>query len=145
LASGVEELKVQAEKKKLNFEFAKPKENYFVRADEQKLRQVVLNLIDNAIKYTEKGEVKVWLGRTDGSVEFSVKDTGLGMTQDEIANLFQKFVRGPNAPRLHAEGAGIGLYVAKLLMEAHKGQVRAESAGENKGSTFFVKLPEYSG
>jgi signal transduction histidine kinase len=145
LASVVEELKVQAEKKKLNFEFAKPKENYFVRADEQKLRQVVLNLIDNAIKYTEKGEVKVWLGRTDGSVEFSVKDTGLGMTQDEIANLFQKFVRGPNAPRLHAEGAGIGLYVAKLLMEAHKGQVRAESAGENKGSTFFVKLPEYSG
>jgi signal transduction histidine kinase len=150
LASVVEELKVQAEKKKLNFEFAKPKENYFVRADEQKLRQVVLNLIDNAIKYTEKGEVKIWLGkaelssgRTDGSVEFSVKDTGLGMTQEEIANLFQKFVRGPNAPRLHAEGAGIGLYVAKLLMEAHKGQVRAESAGENKGSTFFVKLPEY--
>jgi len=145
LASVVEELKVQAEKKKLKFEFAKPKESYFVRADEQKLRQVVLNLIDNAIKYTEKGEVEVWLGRTDGFVEFSVKDTGLGMTQEEIANLFQKFVRGPNAPRLHAEGAGIGLYVAKLLMEAHKGQVRAESAGENKGSTFFVKLPEYSG
>jgi len=139
----VEELSPQAEKKKLSFKFEKPKENYFVWADEQKLRQVIMNLIDNAIKYTESGGVKVWLGRQDGFVQFSVKDTGLGMIEEEISNLFQKFVRGANAPRLYTEGAGIGLYVAKKLIEEHKGQVWAESAGEDKGSTFFVRLPEY--
>jgi len=59
--------------------------------------------------------------------------------------LFQKFVRGQEASRYHTEGAGIGLYVARQLIEAQKGQVWAESEGENKGSTFFIKMPEMKG
>ncbi|MBU1102846.1 ATP-binding protein [Patescibacteria group bacterium] len=145
VASVAEELALQAAKKKLKLEFANPSQQLFVLADEEKLRQVVMNLIDNAIKYTEKGGVEISLGKTDGHVEFSVKDTGLGMTPEELANLFKKFVRGANAPRYHTEGSGVGLYVAKLLIEAHKGEVWAESEGEGRGSTFFVKMPEYKG
>ncbi len=147
--SVVEELKVQADRKKLKLELVKLEKELWVRADEQKLRQVVMNLIDNAVKYTEKGSVEVSLrelsspGEKESQIQMSVGDTGMGMRPEEIANLFQKFVRGPNAPRLHTEGAGIGLYVAKQLIEAHQGRIWAESEGEGKGSMFFIKLPEW--
>lgn len=141
--SVVEELSLAAQKKKLELKLIKPAENFWVRADAEKLRQVIMNLIDNAVKYTQTGRVEVALAKKDSEILFSVKDTGLGMTKAEIANLFQKFVRGANAPRLYTEGAGIGLYVAKLLVEAHQGQIWAESEGEGKGSTFLVKLREY--
>jgi signal transduction histidine kinase len=141
--SVVEELKIQADKKKLKLELAGPEKELWVWADEQKLRQVVINLIDNAVKYTDKGSVKVLLEEKGDQVQMSVGDTGMGMRPEEIANLFQKFMRGPNAPRLHTEGAGIGLYVAKQLIEAHHGRIWAESEGEGKGSTFFIKLPEW--
>lgn len=141
--SVTEELAPTALKKKLVLDFVKPKKELFVRADEQKLRQVVMNLIDNAVKYTESGLVNVSLGEKDGWAQFSVKDTGIGMEQKEIANLFQKFMRGSEASHYHTEGAGVGLYVAKKLIEEHKGDVWAESEGEGKGSTFFVKLPKW--
>jgi len=143
--SVVEELTPQAEKKKLKFKWATPDENIWVWADEQKLRQVAMNLIDNAIKYTPQGSVEVTLARVDGNVQMAVKDTGMGMKEGEAENLFQKFVRGQEASRYHTEGAGIGLYVARQLIEAQKGQVWAESEGENKGSTFFIKMPEMKG
>ena len=104
-----------------------------------------MNLIDNAIKYTPQGAVDVILERVDGNVQMSVKDTGMGMKKSELANLFQKFVRGTEAPRYYTEGAGIGLYVAKQLIEAHQGRVWVESEGEGLGSTFFIELPEWKG
>jgi signal transduction histidine kinase len=142
--SVADELSLNAQKKGLAFSFKKPAEPLFVRADEQKLRQVALNLVDNAIKYTPKGGVEVEVERKNGSILLSIKDTGMGFKEDEKNQLFQKFVRGNNAPRLHTEGAGIGLYVAKKMLEEHKGEVWAESEGEGKGSTFFVKLPEWT-
>ncbi|TSC53306.1 MAG: hypothetical protein LiPW39_345 [Parcubacteria group bacterium LiPW_39] len=141
--SVVEELRGQADKKKLELKLERPQKELWVRADEQKLRQVVMNLIDNAVKYTDKGSVKVSLKEKDGQVQMSVRDTGMGLRPDEIANLFQKFVRGPEASRYHTEGAGIGLYVSKLLIGEHQGRIWVESEGEGKGSTFFIKLPEY--
>jgi len=138
-----EELDIQAQKKKLKLTVNLPDQDLFVKADEQKLRQVVMNLIDNAIKYTEKGKAEVSLKESDNKVQFSVKDTGMGMKPEEITNLFQKFVRGSEASHYHTEGAGIGLYVARQLVEAHMGRVWAESEGEGKGSTFLVELPEW--
>jgi signal transduction histidine kinase len=84
------------------------------------------------------------LTKKDGYLLLAIKDTGMGLGKGEKEQLFQKFVRGANAPRLHTEGAGIGLYVAKKMLEEHKGEVWAESEGEGKGSTFFVKLPEWT-
>jgi signal transduction histidine kinase len=140
-----EELDIQAQKKKLKMAINLPEQELFVKADDQKLRQVVMNLIDNGVKYTDKGKVEVFLKEQDGKIIFSVKDTGMGMKEEEIQNLFQKFVRGSEASHYHTEGAGIGLYVARQLIEAHQGRVWAESEGEGKGSTFLVELPEWKG
>lgn len=141
--SVAEELDVQAQKKKLKLVVNLPEKALFVKADEQKLRQVVMNLIDNAIKYTEKGEAKVFVKEAGNKIQFSVKDTGMGMKSEEITNLFQKFVRGSEASHYHTEGAGIGLYVARQLIEAHQGRVWAESEGDGKGSTFFVEMAQW--
>jgi signal transduction histidine kinase len=141
--SVVEELKPQAQKKKLKLQISLPHRELWVWADEQKLRQVVMNLVDNAIKYTEKGEVGVLLKEKNSFTQLAVRDSGIGMKPQDVERLFQKFVRGIEAPRYYTEGAGIGLYVAKQLIEAQKGRIWAESAGEDQGSTFYIKMPNY--
>lgn len=141
--SVVEELEPNAQKKNLKFTWRTPDKEFWVKADEQKLRQVVMNLIDNAIKYTQQGSVEVLLERQDGQAVMAVKDTGIGLAPGEAEHLFQKFVRGSEASHYHTEGAGVGLYVARQLIEAHQGEVWVESKGEGQGATFFIKLPEF--
>lgn len=142
--SVVEELKPAADKKKIELRWNLYSEKLYVRADEEKFRQVIMNLVDNAIKYTPEGSVEVKVIKTsEGKARFSVSDTGIGMNQEELNLIFGKFVRGKNTPKLWTEGIGLGLYVARKIMEEHKGTVWAESEGEGKGSTFFVELPVY--
>ncbi len=141
--SVVEELKQNAERKKLKFTWKTPAKEFWVWADEQKLRQVVMNLIDNAIKYTRQGSVDVLLEHQDGQIVMSVRDTGMGLQPGESNRLFQKFARGSEASLYHTEGAGIGLYVARKIIDEHQGRVWVESKGEGLGSTFYIKLPEY--
>ncbi|MDD5590190.1 MAG: ATP-binding protein, partial [Candidatus Portnoybacteria bacterium] len=142
--SVVEELRPQADKKSLALNWQTLGEKTYVRADEEKLRQVIMNLIDNAIKYTTEGQVDVSIQKigTD-RIRLLVKDTGIGMKKEEIEVLFGKFIRGREVPKVWTEGVGLGLYVAKMIIEEHKGKVWAESEGENKGSTFNVELPVY--
>lgn len=139
--SVVEELKPEAEEKNIELKFENPDQEYWVLGDEEKLRQVVMNLIDNAVKYTKEGEVLVYFEEKEGNVRLAVKDTGMGMRREEIASLFQKFVRGSEAAHYHTEGTGIGLYVAKRLLEEQKGEIGANSEGEGKGSEFFISMP----
>lgn len=139
----VDELSIQADRKGLKLSFTDPG-NVFVWADESKLRQVLMNLIDNAVKYSFKGSVTVSLEQKDNQINVAVKDTGIGMSLEEMDSLFQKFVRSPKATHLHTEGSGIGLYVAKKLIEEHQGTIWGESRGEGEGSTFHVSLPEYN-
>ncbi len=147
--SVVDELNVQAKKKNLSLIFKKPSQPLpKVNVDPQKIRQVVLNLIDNAIKYTKEGEITVKLQYHSSSPNLggkscliAVKDTGIGMTPKEIDNLFQLFERSESAVRTHAVGVGIGLYAAREIVKAHKGKIWAESKGRNQGSTFYVELP----
>ena len=142
-ASVVEELAPEAEEKNINLKFKDPGREYFILGDEEKLRQVVMNLIDNAVKYTKEGEVEVYFEEKGKNVRLAVKDTGMGMRKEEIAILFQKFVRGSEAAHYHTEGTGIGLYVAKRLLEEQKGEIGAASEGEGKGSEFFILMPLY--
>jgi signal transduction histidine kinase len=142
-ASVVEELAPEAEEKNINLKFKNPGREYFILGDEEKLRQVVMNLIDNAIKYTKQGEVTVYFEEKDKSVRLTVKDTGMGMRREEIGSLFQKFVRGSEAAHYHTEGTGIGLYVAKRLLEEQDGEIGAASQGEGRGSEFFIMMPLY--
>ncbi|MEK7582204.1 MAG: ATP-binding protein [Patescibacteria group bacterium] len=119
--------------------------SYFVNADYEKLRQVVANLIDNAIKYTPKGEILVFLAEDDalGRVTLSVKDSGIGVPKELQSRLFEKFSRGEGISKINIGGSGLGLYVAKEIVNAHGGRIWVESDGEGNGSTFFVELEEY--
>lgn len=137
-----QEYKETIKKKGLKMSFKKPdKKRFYVEADEQKLRQVIANLVDNAIKYTKKGGIKIKLNKEDGNVVFSVKDSGIGIDPEEKKQLFKKFIRGKKVSRLWTGGVGLGLYVARLIVEEHKGEIGLESKGEGKGSKFWVKLP----
>ncbi len=137
-----EELKTAAEKKGLRFFFNEPKKQLpKVNIDPEKIRQVVMNLTDNAIKYTEEGSVSLSLDKTKEGVKFCVEDTGRGIAKDEMGNLFQKFSRNEGSDLVHTEGTGLGLYVAKQIVEGHGGKIRAESKGKGKGSRFIFIMP----
>lgn len=123
---------------KLNFE-SDSDTDCTVNGDKEKIRQVVLNFIDNSIKYTKEGTVNVSVKKAGNKVVFSVKDTGMGMTPEIKATLFQKFARGDGA-RMNTGGSGLGLYLAKEIIEAHKGIVDVTSEGPSKGSTFSFTL-----
>ncbi len=81
------------------------------------------------------------LKRIGDEIIFSIKDTGIGILPEEKKYLFKRFMRGKKVSRLWTEGVGLGLYVARLIVEAHHGQIGGESKGEGKGSEFWVKLP----
>lgn len=141
------ELRPNIEKKGLAFTFHAQNNgtDYRVTADRDKLKQVVANLIDNSVKYTPSGAVAVTLEYDHAArkIVFKIKDTGIGIDPETLPHLFQKFSRAGNAGKVNIKGTGLGLYVAKQIVEAHHGTVRAESAGEGKGSSFIVELEPF--
>ncbi len=112
-----------------------------IEMDYSKIREVISNLIDNAIKYTEKGTVTVIIEKHFNTIRVTIADTGIGVPKELIDQLFEKFSRGKDTSRLHAEGTGLGLYVGRNLVDAHHGRVWVESAGSGQGSKFIVDLP----
>ncbi len=138
------ELKPNIEKSGLAFSFSfKPSntgERFMVRADRDKLKQVIANLIDNSMKYTPKGSIDISLSKnlSDRKIIFAIKDTGVGIAPEVMPKLFAKFVRAENANKQNIYGTGLGLYVAKDIVTAHKGHIWAESDGEGKGSQFYL-------
>jgi len=116
-------------------------ENYTILGDANKLKQVFVNVIDNSIKYTLKGSLKLILEKQTTKYIVSVKDTGVGISQEDIAKLFEKFSRATGARKINVTGSGLGLYLAKQIVEAHEGSVRVESPGVGLGSTFIIELP----
>jgi len=143
LVSGIiQELRINVEKKGLYIKIVKPSEPLpKIMLDRDKIRQVILNIIDNAIKYTKEGGITVNLEKLNSEEQIKVSDTGEGMDEKEIQSLFQIFSRATAGTQLHTEGAGIGLYVARQFVEMHGGKIWAESLGKGKGSTFIVRLP----
>lgn len=141
-SSIVEELRINAEKKGLYMKMIKPSELLpEIMVDHDKLRQVILNIVDNAIKYTREGGITLELKKLNNEEEIRVSDTGEGMDETELNSLFQMFSRATAGTQLHAEGAGLGLYVARQFVEMHGGKIWAESKGKGKGSTFVIQLP----
>lgn len=112
-----------------------------VAGDKQKLRDSVLNLVDNSIRYTEKGSVKVSLRRESNDLVVRVEDTGPGLDAEEAKTLFESFKRGQVGRKSWAEGSGLGLYIAKEFIALHGGEIWAESPGKGLGSTFFIRIP----
>ncbi len=138
----VQDLMPNAMKKKLKLIFEPSHELMpHVMADKERLRQVMLNFIDNAIKYTTTGDIIVSVGLERNDLVFSVTDTGKGIDADEISKIFTKFTRVGGAERFYTEGTGLGLYVAQQIVHEHHGQITVRSAGQGAGSTFTVHLP----
>ncbi len=133
------DLSITAKDKGVELTFEAGDKEYMVNGDKEKIRQVVLNLIDNSIKYTKVGTIHVSVEKKGTKVVFSVKDTGMGMTPETKVTLFQKFARGDGA-RMNTGGSGLGLYLAKEIIEAHKGTIGVDSEGMGKGSTFYFEL-----
>jgi signal transduction histidine kinase len=138
------ELKPNIEKSGLAFSFKVEDENmdYRITADRDKFQQVIANLIDNSMKYTPKGSVALSLSfdRPKDKFVFKIQDTGIGIDPEVLPHLFAKWTRAGNANKTNIKGTGLGLFVAKEIIAAHHGEVRAESAGEGKGSTFIVEM-----
>ena len=112
-----------------------------VQGDPARLRQMLMVLLDNAVRYSKsKGAIEVKVGRSNGEVTVSVADRGVGIPPEEIEGVFERFRRGGNASDMNEEGLGLGLPLAKAIVEAHKGRIRMESrVGE--GTTVTIALP----
>ena len=113
-----------------------------LRGDARRLEQVFFNLLGNALKFTSRGgRVGLNVSVNNDWVEVRVWDTGAGIDPGFLPHMFDRFRQGESTPERRYAGAGLGLAIAKELVEAHKGRIAAESAGEGHGSTFVVTLP----
>jgi two-component system OmpR family sensor kinase len=133
--------KVLAHPKSVAITYANGPAQDFVHGDPARLRQLFMVLLDNAVRYSNlKGEVKVDMASADGEVRVRVSDSGIGIAPEELEGIFERFRRGGNAAELNEEGLGLGLPVAKAIVEAHKGRIEMDSRlGE--GTTVTVALP----
>lgn len=138
------EFKLEAENKELSLELKiERKIKDLVRVDEDRIHEVVANFISNAIKYTDNGGVKIEiLNPRDNIIRVEIKDTGLGMTEEEKSKLFNKFYRAASSAG-KVLGTGLGLYITKLLVEKFGGELGVESE-KDEGSTFWFELPVIS-
>jgi PAS domain S-box-containing protein len=113
--------------------------------DNQLMRQVILNLVSNAIKYTPPGgRIEIRMGREDGSLRWSIRDSGIGISPASQERLFEKFFRAENAHTVDTEGTGLGLYLVRLIVERLGGAVACESE-EGRGTLFYFRLPLAAG
>ncbi|WP_026486550.1 sensor histidine kinase [Caldanaerobius polysaccharolyticus] len=118
------------------------KDNVFIEGDRDKVSQVVINIISNAIKYTDSGGfIKVELEEGIGDVYVSIQDSGIGIPKEDLPYIFERFYRSDRSRSRKTGGAGIGLTIAKTLVKAHRGDITVESE-EGKGTKFVVKLPK---
>ena len=140
VAELVAEMKPTAEKKKLSLDFEDRGKPINSNIDPGKMRQVIANILDNAIKYTPKGFIKVKILEKEDKLLIQISDSGVGIKKEFLPTLFAKFSRAENVNKINVTGTGLGLYLAKMIVEAHGGQVWAESLGEGTGSTFSIEL-----
>ena len=108
--------------------------------DPDKLRQIILNLLSNAAKFTEDGEIKISASRSNGSLRLSVSDTGIGIREEELQHIFEEFRQGYMSNGQKYAGTGLGLTIAKKFANLLGGDITVESE-VGKGSTFTVTLP----
>ncbi len=136
----IKQLQNHAKEKHLYLKYEKKGKVPTVWADETKLRQVVMNFIDNALYYTTAGGVTVNLYKEGPDVVFEVHDTGIGVPKASQKQLFTKFYRADNARHVRPDGTGLGIYLAKKVVDDHHGKLIFEST-EGKGSTFGFRFP----
>lgn len=155
----IEDLKFSAEKKGLNVELVVNTHEktesgaidtsvkgktiqplYYVHVDPDRIREVITNVFDNAVKYTEQGRISLGLTGNNEVAQLRISDTGPGIPPEDVPHLFQKFYRVDNSATRSIGGTGLGLFICKKIVELYSGMIWAEST-VGKGSTFYINLP----
>lgn len=136
------DFKQHFQNKKIGFELNSEKEP-IIQTDKNFVSTIIFNLLDNALKYTLSGKIKVRLDSNGNYAIIEVKDMGIGLTESDKTILFQKFARSEEATKISPTGSGLGLFIVKKMIEILHGEITVKSQGRNQGSTFTVKLPNY--
>ncbi|GAB4297968.1 MAG: hypothetical protein Kow0098_22690 [Ignavibacteriaceae bacterium] len=139
LAPIVNEFLPMANEKNIRLYYKPARENLMLFGDKSKLRQVMSNLIQNAIKYTEQGSVEVLVEEEDRFGKIIVKDTGIGIAPEEINRIFERFYRVDKARSRNVGGTGLGLAIVKHIVEAHNSEIQVSSQ-PGEGSSFSFRL-----
>jgi len=137
----IKQKKVSIEEKGLKLITNIGEGNLVISGDPLQIKEVMKNLIENSIRYTLKGSVEVGLELKENKILFNVKDTGVGVSAEDMPKLFKKGGHGSESTKVNPESTGYGLYIVKEIVEKHDGRVWVESEGKGKGSTFFVEFP----
>lgn len=140
-----DELKVTANERKINFTLQSLKESAVIYGDREKIREVIQNIVGNALKYTpDNGSITISFEKQNGMVEILVQDTGPGITKEDIPKLFQKFnrINVDYVKEHNITSTGLGLYITSQIVSLHHGNIDVESE-VGKGSTFVISIPEY--
>jgi two-component system CheB/CheR fusion protein len=141
-AAAAESLRTAAQAKDITLEVWRDPRAAIVLGDPDRMQQVLWNLVSNAVKFTPQGgRVQVWVGRVGNFVHLRVTDTGQGIKGDFLPLVFERFRQAESSARRSQPGLGLGLAIARQLVELHGGTVEAQSAGEGRGATFTMILP----
>ncbi len=116
---------------------------YYAHIDPDRMREVITNLFDNAVKYTETGKISIGLTGNNEIIQFFIRDTGHGIPAEDVPHLFQKFYRVDNSSTRTIGGTGLGLFICRKIVELYNGRIWVESEAA-KGSTFYINLPRLS-
>ncbi|WP_191088984.1 hybrid sensor histidine kinase/response regulator transcription factor [Arenibacter lacus] len=128
-----------AQNKEIDFDISSPEDKIWIVADPQKLESIFFNLLSNAIKFTPKyGQIMIHFNQDEENTVIVIKDTGMGIPEDELENIFTRFYRSKN--NNHLPGTGIGIALVKKYIDLHRGHIEVKSA-ENVGSEFIIHLP----
>ncbi|MBN2908956.1 HAMP domain-containing histidine kinase [Polycladomyces sp. WAk] len=139
----VEQLGPVAEEKGLRLEIDAPRD-LMVIADYDRLMQILINLVKNGLQFTERGWVRVTADKTDGGTRICVEDTGIGMTEEQLARIWDRFFKADPSRSRQGGETGLGLAIVRQLVKAHGGQIRVDST-PGKGTCFTVWLPDGNG
>lgn len=127
--------------KKIKLDFVKIDKTLEISAQKRVIKQALVNLIDNAVTYTkENGSIKIEVKKDDKNIILSIQDSGIGIPESEKNQIFGQFFRARNSVEMKNVGTGLGLFIAKTIIDGHDGKIWFESE-QNKGTTFFVSLP----
>ncbi|MCA9361221.1 HAMP domain-containing histidine kinase [Candidatus Kaiserbacteria bacterium] len=131
-----------ATEKRIRLVFNETNDQAFVDSNVDKMKDVITNLLDNAIKYTPvDGNITLSVTKEAYDIEISISDTGIGIPKEYASNLFSRFSRAENAKKVDPNGSGLGLYIVKKIIESNNGTIRFEN-NDAGGSTFIIKLPK---
>jgi signal transduction histidine kinase len=132
---------LQAQERKIKLIIKKAKKLPLVKIDQTKMFEAISNIVDNALKYTEIGHILISTINKKNAIQVVIEDTGIGLSKEDNAKLFEKFSRGKEARKMKKNGVGLGLFFSKKIINFHKGKIDVFSKGRGKGSKFVIEIP----